>query len=120
MGELRPQILMVNYIIPAMLSWAPPRRNAKLDSKTLETYVGDYEFKKINIPLTIFREGDLLFFRSSDDEKGELFPESETQFFGTSNEIGDFQVNFYKDKKGKIKHFTIQVGFGIWQFDKIE
>jgi len=64
-------------------------------------------------------KGDSLFFRN-EQETGVLFPETETQFFGTSNEIGDFQVNFFKDKKGEIKHFIVQVGFGIWQFDKIQ
>jgi hypothetical protein len=45
-------------------------------------------------------------------ETGVLFPETETQFYGTSKEIGDFQANFFKDKKGEIKHFIVQVGFG--------
>jgi uncharacterized membrane protein len=49
-----------------------------------------------------------------------LFPESETQFYGTSKEIGDFQANFFKGEKGAITHFVVQVGFGIWQFDKIK
>jgi CubicO group peptidase (beta-lactamase class C family) len=119
-GEFRPQIIMVKYIIPAVLTPSPPRRTIKLDSKMVEKYVGDYEFQKLNIPLTIFREGDSLFFKSPDEEKGELFPATETQFFGTSKKIGDFQVNFFKDKKGEIKHFIVQVGFGIWQFDKIK
>jgi hypothetical protein len=82
--------------------------------------VGDYEFQRLKLPLTIFREGDILFFKSPDGEKGELFPETETQFFGASKEIGDFRANFFKDKKGEIKHFIVQVGFGIWQFDKIQ
>jgi CubicO group peptidase (beta-lactamase class C family) len=120
MGELRPQIIMVNYIIPAMLPSSPPRRTVKLDSKIVEKYVGDYEFQRLNIPLTIFREGDTLFFKSPDDEKGVLSPETETQFLGISKKIGDFQVNFFKDKKGEIKHFSVQVGFGIWRFDKIK
>lgn len=118
-GEFPPQIIMVNYIIPAMLSPSPPRRTVQLDSGILETYVGDYEYQRLKIPLTIFREGDNLFFRN-DQETGVLFPETETQFFGTSKEISDFQANFFKDKKGEIKHFIIQVGFGIWQFDKIK
>jgi len=118
-GELPPQIIMVNHIIPAMLSPSPPRRTVKLDSGILETYVGDYEYQRLKIPLTIFREGDNLFFRN-DQETGVLFPETETQFFGTSKEISDFQANFFKDKKGEIKHFIVQVGFGIWRFDKIK
>jgi CubicO group peptidase (beta-lactamase class C family) len=119
-GEFRPQIIMVKYIIPAVLTPSPPRRTIKLDSKMVEKYVGDYDFQILNIPLTIFKEGDTLFFKSPDEEKGELFPATETQFFGTSKKIGDFQVNFFKDKKGEIKHFIVQVGFGIWQFDKIK
>jgi CubicO group peptidase (beta-lactamase class C family) len=119
MGELQPQIIMLNYIIPAMLSPAPPRRPLKLDAKILETYVGDYEFQRLKVPLTIFREGDNLFFRGA-QETGVLFPETEIQFYGTSKEIGDFQVNFIKDERGEIKHFVVQVGFGIWQFDKIK
>ncbi len=120
MGEFRPQIIMIKYIIPAMLSPSPPRRTVKLDSKIVGKYVGDYEFQRLNLPLTIFREGDILFFKGPHGEKGELFPETETQFFGASKEIGDFQVNFFKDKKGEIKHSKVQVGFGIWQFDKIK
>ena len=81
--------------------------------------MGDYEYQRLKIPLTIFREGDNLFFRN-DQETGVLFPETETQFFGTSKEISDFQANFFKDKKGEIKHFIVQVGFGIWRFDKIK
>ena len=120
MGEYRPQIIMVNYIIPAMLSPSPPRRIINMESNMIEKYVGDYKFQKLNIPLTIFREGDLLFFRSPDEERGALFPETETQFFGTSKEIGNFQANFFKNKNGEIKHFIVQAGFGIWQFDKIQ
>jgi len=119
MGELRPQIIMVNDIIPAVLSPLSPRRTIKLDSDILETYVGDYEYQRLKIPVTIFKEGDSLFFRNA-QETGVLFPETETQFYGTSKEIGDFQANFIKDKKGEIKHFIVRVGFGIWQFNKIK
>ena len=120
MAEFKPQLIMINYIIPAMLPPSPPRRTIKLDSKAIEKYVGDYEFKKLNIQLTIFREGDNLFFRSPDEEKGEIFPETETQFFGSSKKIGEFQINFFKDARGEIKYFIAQVGFGFWQFDKLK
>jgi CubicO group peptidase (beta-lactamase class C family) len=119
MGEFRPQIIMVNEIIPAMLSPSPPRRTVKSDAKILETVVGDYELQRLNLPLTILREGDNLFFRS-EREKGKIFPETETQFFGTSKEIGNFQADFFKDEKGDITHLIVQVGFGNWQFDKIK
>ena len=32
--------------------------------------------------------------------EGALFPETETQFSGTSKEVGDFQATFSRDKKG--------------------
>ncbi len=76
--------------------------------------------QKLNIPLTIFREGDTLFFKSPDEEKGGLSPETEDQFFGISKKIGDFQVNFFNDERGETKHFSVQVGFGGWQIDKIK
>ena len=120
MAEFKPQLIMKNYIIPAMLPPSPPRKTIKLDLKAIEKIVGDYEFRKLKIPLTIFREGDRLFFRSPGEKKGEIFPETETQFFGSSKEIGDFQVNFFKDARGEIKYFIAQVGFGFWQFDKIK
>jgi CubicO group peptidase (beta-lactamase class C family) len=120
MGEFRPQLLMVKYIIPAMLSPSAPRRTVKLDSEIVKKYVGNYEFQRLNLLLIIFREGDNLFFKSPDGEKGALFPETETQFSGASKEIGDFQVNFFKDTEGEIKHSKVQVGLGIWQFDKIK
>jgi hypothetical protein len=119
MGELKPQIIMVNYIIPAILPPLPSRRTVKLNSNLLETYVGDYEYQRLKIPLTIFKKGDNLFFRNA-QETGVLFPETATQFYGTSKEIGDFQANFFKGKKGEITRFIVQVGFGIWQFDKIK
>jgi len=109
MGELIPQIIMVNHIIPATLPPLPPRRPIKLDSDILENYAGDYEYKRLKMPLAIFKTGDTLYFRN----------EQET-FYGTSKFIGDFQAKFIKDKGGAIEHIYVSVGFGIWQFDKIE
>jgi CubicO group peptidase (beta-lactamase class C family) len=119
MGELQPQILMANYIIPAMLPPVPPRRSVKLDSEILETYVGDYEYQRLKIPVTIFKKGDNLFFKTA-QETGVLFAETVTRFYGTSKEIGNFQATVVKYNKGEIKNLTIQVGFGTWQFDKIK
>jgi CubicO group peptidase (beta-lactamase class C family) len=117
MGEITPQILMANYIIPSMLPAIPLREVVKIDSEILETYVGDYEYRRLNIPLTIFKKGDNLFFSTS-QETGGLFAESATEFYGTHREIGDFRGTFIEGNKGKIKNFSIQVGFGIWRFDK--
>lgn len=119
LGEIRPQILMTNCIIPATLPSVPRRKTIELDSDILEMYVGDYENQRLKIPLTIFIKDGNLFFKN-DQETGVLFPETANKFYGTSKEIGDFEANFTKNTTGKIKHFTIQVGFGFWQFDKIK
>ena len=119
LGEFRPQITMVKYIFPALLSLSSPRRSVKLDSKVLEAAVGDYESKRFQMQVTILRDNDHLAYKI-DNEKGALFPATETQFFGTSREIGDFETNFFKDKNGEITHFMVQVGFGFWRFDKIK
>ena len=119
MGELIPQIIMVNHIIPAALPPLPPRRTIKLDLDILENYVGDYEYKRLKMPLAIFKMGDDLYFRN-EQETGVLLPQAETQFYGTSKFIGDFHAKFIKDKNGAIEHVYVPVGFGIWQFDKIK
>jgi hypothetical protein len=119
LGELQPQIIMVNYIIPAVMSPLAPRSTVKLNSDILETYVGDYEFKRLQIPLTIFKAGDTLSFRHA-QETGALFSVTETRFYGTSKTIGEFQANFIKDNTGETTHSNVQVGFGIWRFDKIK
>jgi hypothetical protein len=112
-GEFRPQTSMVKYVIPAALSPAPARKILKLDSKIVDKIVGEYEFKKLSLPLSIFRKGDILFFETPDGEIGELFPETETQFCGTSKKIGDFRINCFKNEKEEIAFFNAQVGFGI-------
>jgi hypothetical protein len=61
------------------------------------------------------RDEDRLYFRGSNQGEEELFAESNTGFFGNSEDIGEF----HKDQKGTISHFVVQVGFGFWQFNKI-
>ena len=119
MGELQPQRIMINYIIPAMLTSLPARKLIILNSDIIENYVGDYKYKRKNIPLKIFNEGDKLFF-SHDQETGELFAETVTKFYGTSKDIGNFQANFIKNNRGEIEKLYVYVGFGILQFDKVK
>ena len=71
------------------------------------------------MPLSISSKNDTLYYKSPDGEIGKIFPESETIFFGTSKEIGDFQAKFYKNGEGAITHCMVHVGFGGWRFDKI-
>jgi len=117
-GEILPQNIMVKYIIPATQPPSSPMGTVNLDESLIETYVGDYEYKKLKIMLTIFREGDKLLFRNN-RETGELIPETKTQFIGTSKVIGDFKAYFSNDEKGEVYFLTIHYGFRIWQFDRV-
>ncbi len=103
--------MLNNYIIPAVLPSWPSRKTIKVATQNLDACVGTYKFIQEKEPITvvIFREGDRLFGRSNEDEeKAELFPETENQFFGTSKDIGDFRINFVKDDNGEVNHFNLQ------------
>lgn len=120
MGEFRPQIIMVESIIPALLPAPPPRKAVPISSKKVEQIAGDYLSQTMQIPLTIFSEGNNLFFKGPDEEVGQLFASTETRFFGTSERTGTFQADFFSDQKGEMTHFLVQVGFGFWRFDKVK
>jgi CubicO group peptidase (beta-lactamase class C family) len=102
--------MLSNYIIPAVLPPSPPRETIKVDKRVIDRCVGTYKFIQAKEPDTviIFREGDRLFGRGADDEdKAELFPETENRFSGTAKDIGDFRINFVMDDKGEVNHFVL-------------
>lgn len=119
LGEVNPQILMANYIIPAMVPSEPPRKIVKLDSTALDIYAGDYRYQRLKMPLTIFRKDGNLLFRT-DKETGLLSAESTSIFYGTSKQVGDFRLEFIKEKNGQINQFLVRIGFGTWAFEKIK
>ena len=118
LGELRPQAMMTDYILPAILPPAPSPKTIKLDPKTVDRYVGKY--KSNYVTLIIFRKGDKLFVTTPYRTHVELFPESEYRFFGIFKEIGDIQLDFTKDEKGNIQKVTVHIGFGRIQCEKIQ
>ena len=120
MGEFRPQILMVTSILPAMLPSAPPRPAAKIDPKIAEQYVGEYEFKTMELRLPVFRQGGTLFARPPEEELVKLIPEGNDRFVGTAERVGNFSARFFRGPDGQITHFMLQVGFGYWRFDKLK
>jgi len=66
-----------------------------------------------------------LFGKNDDDEeKVELFPETESQFYGTSKDIGGFKLKFVKNREGDINQFVLhcapQFAFMSIPFDKIK
>ena len=120
LGELRPQVMMTDYILPATLPPAPSRKFIKLDPKTVGKYVGKYKSNLSNITLIILRKEDKLFVPTPGRKLVELFPESEYRFFGNSKEIGDIRLDFTKDEKGNIQKVIGHVGFGQFRCEKIE
>jgi len=120
LGGFRPAGILKHYIIPSMLTPAPPRKTIKLGQNALDRYVGKYKLKFSNVPLIIFRKEDKLFVPTPYRKLVELFPESEYRFFGISKEIGDIQLDFTKDEKGNIQKVIVHIGFGQFQCEKIE
>jgi CubicO group peptidase (beta-lactamase class C family) len=117
-GQFRGQVMMTDYILPALLPPAPPYDVITLDQDVLEDYVGEYEFKRWNIKLSVIREGKKLFVLSPDMEKAELFPISETAFRADVKEIGNIQIDFSHDDSGKNHHLELRIGFSHLDFDK--
>jgi len=73
---------------------------AKIDPKTFDEFVGQYSF--LNDPefvLSFWREGDKFFLQASNQERIEIFPESESKFF---LKIIEAQATFVRDAEGKV------------------
>jgi hypothetical protein len=102
--------MLTQYIIPAVLPPGPPREIAAVDVGILKTYVGTYKFEHNGETETvnIFLKDNRLYGRSGNEEEVELFPVSESQFFGTSEDIGGFKLKFVINQKGDIKQFVFQ------------
>jgi CubicO group peptidase (beta-lactamase class C family) len=103
--------MLTQYIIPAVTPPGPPREIAEVDVKVLKTYVGTYKFKHNGETetVTVFLKDNRLYGRGDDEEQAELFPVSESQFFGTSKDIGSFKLKFVKNKKGDIIQFVVNL-----------
>lgn len=85
------------------------RVTAKVDPNIYDDYVGKYELTP-SLTVTILRDGDHLIAHPSGQEKAELFPESETEFF---LKVVDAQVTFVKEN-GKVTHLVLhQAGQNI-------
>ena len=102
--------MMNQFILPAMKLSAPAPGKATVDEKALETYVGTYRFKHNQGTeiVNIFIKDKKLYGKGGDEDIAELYPESENEFFGTSNDIGGFKLQFNRDQKGVVNNFLLQ------------
>jgi hypothetical protein len=71
---------------------------AKVDPKIFDAYVGRYEYAPGTVD-TVTREGDRLMVQATGQAKEELFPETETTYFGKGQ---DWRLIFVKDAQGKV------------------
>jgi CubicO group peptidase (beta-lactamase class C family) len=118
-GEFRPQIILVNYLLPAVLPPFQPRKAIELGHKDLDAYIGKYQYKKWKLNLTVRKEGDKLYCKFL-GKKFEIFPQKESQFSGFVKEIGDVKIKFIKDGKQNLDYLLVYFGFANLQFDKIK
>ena len=95
-------------VVARHYSRLPPERLAvKLDPKTYDAYIGQYELAP-GFFLSVTREGDKLISQATGQPKFELLPESEIGFF-----IKDISALFIfmRDEKGEVNQLiTIQDG----------
>jgi CubicO group peptidase (beta-lactamase class C family) len=82
---------------------AKERKQAKVDPKIFDGYVGRYALTP-DFVLTITREGDHLYVQATGQEKAELFPESERDYF---LKVVDAQITFFTDSSGRAKELIL-------------
>ena len=119
LGVARPQIMMADHIIPAILSLSPSQKKLESEPRLKSEYTGEYESKLLRVKLKIFEEENGLSCRVF-RERAKMFYESENKFFGTLKNIGDVQFKFIRDQGGRVDKVITKIGFAILQFEKIE
>ena len=85
---------------------APERKPINLDSKTLDSFVGRYQFGP-NAIATVTREADGLRWRGGNRMPVTLVPLSETHFFAKESET---EITFVKNEKGQVTDVVLRVG----------
>ncbi len=97
-------------IAPVSLTTAQHREVA-VSPKVLETYVGAYQLAPDFI-LTVTREGNRLFTQATGQEKIEVYPETEKQFFlkVVDAKVVDAQITFEVDPTGRATGLILHQG----------
>jgi hypothetical protein len=85
----------------------PPERKAvELDPKSLDAFVGSYEFGAGAIA-TVTKEGDALMWKGGRRPKVRLMPLSDTRFFVEESGV---EMSFRKGDKGQVTGVTLRIG----------
>jgi len=88
----------------------------QVDPKILESYVGQYQFEKLdNRVFTITREGDKLFVQQTGGTRRQMYAESETKFF---SKIRPWMLVFTR-AEGKAPELSIVEGSNTYYSKRI-
>jgi CubicO group peptidase (beta-lactamase class C family) len=82
------------------------RKEAQLDPKILDEYVGRYELGP-GLILDVTRSADHLWLQATGQSRVQLFPESRTDFF---LKVADARVRFVTDTSGRVTHLVLHQG----------
>ena len=118
LGEFRPQMMLVNYILPAMLSMVAPEV-IKPEPAMLEKYAGEYEFPKWKLTATVRRQENRLYIDLPKSAEREVRPSAENQFLYSLNGYGDVRLKFTEDGTGEITQMVAYFGYANITFRKI-
>jgi CubicO group peptidase (beta-lactamase class C family) len=81
-------------------------KQVAVDPKIYDGYVGRYQLSP-NSALSIIREGDRLYTQATGQERFELFPSSEKEYFA---KVGRIAVTFVTDDHGVVTEIVIHQG----------
>jgi CubicO group peptidase (beta-lactamase class C family) len=84
----------------------PADDGIKLDAQLLEAYVGRYEISP-EFTFSVTKEQGRLFLQAPEQEKLEMFAETETRFF---LKVNDAQLEFVKDDRGTVTKAILNQG----------
>lgn len=84
----------------------PSPDGIRLDERTLELYVGEYEIAP-DFTFVVTRTGDRLFVKATGQETIEIFAESPTTFF---MKVNDAQLEFVTDDRGNASKVILTQG----------
>ena len=79
------------------------RKEVSVSSEILAKYVGKYEMRP-DFVLAITREGDKIFVQATGQERAQIFPMSDSEFF---LKVVDAQITFHCDESGKVTGATL-------------
>lgn len=110
--------MLINYLIPSILP--SPKKIIQIDGSLMDNYVGEYRNIRDENIYSVFREGDNLYINIPYEKNIKISPETQNQFYGTSNLLGDLLIHFSKSENGSAGNMNIQIALMKIQTIKIE